>query len=114
MRTTALKRYKDRLDEMRSSLHSTIEQSVSAKNEDLQPPEVHESQLAEEAGVETTLERTEANLLHEVQAALDRLQEGIFGRCLNCGAVIAHERLEALPYAAYCIECERRQEQASQ
>ena len=88
MRTTALKRYKERLDEMRSSLHSTIEQSVSAKNEDLQPP--------------------------EVQAALDRLQEGIFGRCLNCGAVIAHERLEALPYAAYCIECERRQEQASQ
>jgi len=111
MRTTGLKRYKERLNEMRSSLHSTIEQSVSAVIEDLQPPEVHELPLTEEAVLETTLERTETNLLRDVQAALDRLEAGTFGRCVNCGAEIANERLEALPYAAYCVACERRQEQ---
>lgn len=111
MRLTTLKRYEERLKELRSSLHASIEQSVSAVIDDLRAPEVHESRLAEEAVVETTLERTEANLLRDVQAALDRLEAGTFGRCLNCGAVIAKERLEAVPYAAYCFECERRQEQ---
>lgn len=113
MSPTALKRYTDRLKDMRSSLHATIEQSVSAKIEDLRTPEVHESQLANEAIVESSLERTETALLRDVEAALDRLELGTFGRCLNCGASIAKERLDAIPYTAYCFECERRQEQSA-
>ncbi len=42
-----------------------------------------------------------------VDAALARLDEGGFGTCERCGKPIAPARLEALPWAAYCIECQR-------
>src|SRR6266550_4700337 len=45
--------------------------------------------------------------LAEVEAALTRLEQGTFGRCTRCGKDIAPERLEALPWAALCIECQR-------
>jgi DnaK suppressor protein len=51
-------------------------------------------------------ERAETQL-KLVDAALARLDEGTFGRCQNCGKEIAAERLEALPWAALCIDCQR-------
>ena len=51
-------------------------------------------------------ERAEQHLA-EVRAALERIDEGTFGRCTNCGRSIASERLEALPWAAHCIDCQR-------
>ena len=47
-------------------------------------------------------------LLSEVEAALDRLRVGTFGRCEVCGAEIDAGRLEALPWAARCIRCAAR------
>jgi DnaK suppressor protein len=44
--------------------------------------------------------------LAQVDAALARLDHGTFGRCLRCGRDIAPARLEALPWAAHCIECQ--------
>lgn len=41
----------------------------------------------------------------EVRAALDRVDQGTFGRCEECGQPIAAERLDALPYARYCTRC---------
>jgi RNA polymerase-binding protein DksA len=45
--------------------------------------------------------------LEQVEAALARLAGGTFGACVRCGRPIAAERLEALPWAAYCIDCQR-------
>lgn len=45
--------------------------------------------------------------LEQVDAALERLDQGVFGRCIRCGRPIAPERLEALPWAAHCIDCQR-------
>lgn len=45
--------------------------------------------------------------LRLVDAALARIDAGTFGRCLRCGNEIAAERLEALPWAAYCITCQQ-------
>ena len=49
------------------------------------------------------------NQLHldAVEAALARLDAGTFGTCIRCGRPIAPERLEALPWAAHCIDCQR-------
>jgi DnaK suppressor protein len=44
--------------------------------------------------------------LELVEAALARFEVGTFGRCLRCGNPIAPARLEALPWAAHCIECQ--------
>lgn len=46
------------------------------------------------------------DILAQVEAALERMDEGSFGVCRRCGRAVAAERLEAFPYVAYCIECQ--------
>jgi RNA polymerase-binding transcription factor len=53
----------------------------------------------------------EVLLLTEVRAALKRIADGSYGMCVRCGQPIAQKRLEALPWAAYCIKDEERLEQ---
>ena len=48
-----------------------------------------------------------AHQLAAVEAALERLDAGTFGTCARCGGPIAPARLEALPWATYCIDCQR-------
>jgi RNA polymerase-binding transcription factor len=50
-------------------------------------------------------------LLKEVVSALQKITEGGFGDCERCGEAIAEKRLEALPFARYCIECQRAVEE---
>src|SRR3990170_6565960 len=50
-------------------------------------------------------------LLKEVVTALRKLDEGGFGECERCGEPISEKRLEALPFARYCIDCQRATEQ---
>ena len=45
-------------------------------------------------------------ILGQINAALERMEEGTYGICLRCGKPIAAERLKAFPYVAYCIECQ--------
>jgi DnaK suppressor protein len=46
-------------------------------------------------------------LLTAVEEAIARLDAGTYGTCTSCGNPIAVERLEALPWAALCIDCQR-------
>ena len=48
-----------------------------------------------------------AQHLAAVDAAIARLDAGAYGRCESCGKPIPAERLEALPSAALCIDCQR-------
>src|SRR5262245_59199319 len=51
--------------------------------------------------------------LDEIAAALDRLDKGTFGKCEECHKEIPRERLKALPYARFCVECARKMERGS-
>lgn len=44
----------------------------------------------------------------EVVAALERIDEGTYGKCAGCGEAIAPERLEAVPWASLCVACKQR------
>jgi DnaK suppressor protein len=46
-------------------------------------------------------------LLRDVVSALQRIDDGNFGSCERCGEAIAEKRLEALPFARHCIDCQR-------
>lgn len=46
--------------------------------------------------------------LQEVDAALDRMDNGTYGRCESCGADIPPERLDARPVARLCLDCKQR------
>ena len=50
-------------------------------------------------------------ILKEVQAALRKIEDGSFGSCEHCGEAISDKRLEALPFARYCITCQRAAEE---
>lgn len=54
---------------------------------------------------EVGLRRDFEAMIQRIDAALARLDEGTYGLCLNCGRPIDPERLKALPYAEYDIEC---------
>lgn len=43
--------------------------------------------------------------LVQIRAALDRMDAGDFGECVNCGEPIADARLQAVPFALRCLSC---------
>lgn len=45
--------------------------------------------------------------LKEIEDALEKIEEGTYGKCITCGKDIPEERLDILPTAAQCINCER-------
>ena len=45
-----------------------------------------------------------------IDEALTRLAEGTYGICAECGAEISERRLEAVPFAKLCVECQSQQE----
>jgi DnaK suppressor protein len=46
-----------------------------------------------------------SHLANEIDRALEKLEEGSYGRCDVCGGEIVPERLEALPWAVLCVTC---------
>jgi DnaK suppressor protein len=50
--------------------------------------------------------------LEQIRAALERLAEGTYGRCQECGKTIPRLRLQALPYTPHCVECARKSQAA--
>jgi DnaK suppressor protein len=53
---------------------------------------------------------TERNLLRLIDEGLKRMKDGGFGECANCEKEIQQKRLEAVPWAKYCVECQEKQE----
>jgi len=51
--------------------------------------------------------------LEQVQDALHRIEDGTYGKCLVCGRAIEPARLEALPWAANCLEDQEKQDARS-
>ena len=56
----------------------------------------------------------ESNLLRNVRAALRRIEEGSFGVCLHCEEDISPKRLAAVPWTAFCIQCQEIADRSSQ
>jgi DnaK suppressor protein len=50
----------------------------------------------------------ESNLLRAVRLALRRLDDGSFGTCLHCDEEISPKRVNAVPWAAFCIQCQEQ------
>jgi DnaK suppressor protein len=50
----------------------------------------------------------ESNLLRSVRLALRRLDDNSFGTCLHCEEEISPKRLNAVPWAAFCIQCQEQ------
>ncbi len=53
-----------------------------------------------------SLSDTERATLLQIENALRRMEEGTYGKCANCGQPINILRLEAVPWARFCIDCQ--------
>ncbi len=60
--------------------------------------------------VELALMEMKAETLSKIDEAMQRLQEGTYGTCAECGQEIAEARLRALPFATLCVSCQEREE----
>ena len=70
--------------------------------------EEDQAQYSLEEAISLRLNGLEFSQLRQIQEALDRLQLGDFGICFACDERIPAKRLQALPWARYCVKCQER------
>lgn len=65
---------------------------------------------------DTLLKHNDAEFreLGEVRAAIDRLDDGTFGKCIECGKEIPAGRLEAIPWTQYCRDDQEKHERGGE
>lgn len=69
---------------------------------------------SEHAAIRSQLADFESRELKQIDAAIERIEEGRYGKCDSCGGSIGVERLRAVPYVADCIECARQAERRAE
>jgi DnaK suppressor protein len=110
---------KKRLEEKQAELLANLEGLTQAHPQPVDPIEANDGAPDfEEAAVdfletqqEQSIQVNEQALLTQVQAALKRIEQGTYGKCVECGRPIPEKRLEAIPWAARDIEHEAKLEQ---
>ena len=110
MKPTEIQHFQDRLLEMREQVREGIQTSRDALPDEVRPVGEHDWEPSGGLDSELAVEHNEEQAYHAINAALKRIEQGTYGRCIECQAHIPKARLNAIPYTAYCIECERKQE----
>lgn len=108
----------DKMKDMLLEQKNTIIGSLAAQSEDYKKiveagesgdeidvaSDVVDGRLLESLGAQ------DSNRLQMINNALDRIKQGTYGKCLVCKQDIPEERLEAIPYAFMCINCQSNTE----
>jgi len=98
---------RDALEAERARLLSDIDETIIAPGQMTYGSQAAAATQVFEQQRDLALRDRATTQLALVDAALARLEAGTFGACLRCGRPIASARVEALPWAAYCIDCQR-------
>jgi len=110
----ALERERDRLQHAAHAVHHTgslLEETgdLAIGSGDHLADSASETFMRE---LDEGLEENAEHILGEIDAALERIEDGTYGLCADCGGPIGEERLLAVPYATLCIDDKRAQERA--
>jgi len=54
---------------------------------------------------------TDRTMLAAIDQALERINQGVYGECVQCGDEIQQKRLDAVPWTSHCMRCQEKQEQ---
>jgi DnaK suppressor protein len=108
-----MKSYRDRLLERREGLFKQVnEAELSSRERDSEATQ-DPADMAANAYTKELLISMSANdrrLLDLIDEALVRTEAGEYGDCVNCGEPVSEKRLEAVPWARYCLKCQDLQE----
>ncbi len=121
MNKAELSTYKDLLLNLRARLRGDVSQlanaalkkSRSEANGDLSSMPIHMADIGSdnfEQEFTLSLMENEGGTLAQIEASLERIEEGSYGQCEECGAKIPKARLNAIPYATLCVRCAEHQE----
>ena len=106
-----LEKYRSAVLAMRGDQIELIEQK---KHKDLPEVEIGDEvdtasqMLDKEMNFEVT--NTEKEKLDSIEGALRKIENKTFGMCESCGKKIANDRLRVVPWARYCITCQKKSE----
>ncbi|GIW81937.1 MAG: hypothetical protein KatS3mg105_3744 [Gemmatales bacterium] len=101
-----------RAEALRKALASELEDLGTSKRRHLAGGDPADA--AFDAGndeVSSQLAQLEARELHQIERALARIEQGVYGLCEICQKRIPVARLNALPYSTTCVNCQREMEQ---
>jgi DnaK suppressor protein len=105
MTKTELNKFKEILENKQAELAHVLRNREGIAIEK-SPDALDEVQNAAERELAIRNLDRESNMLRNVRAALHRIDEGTFGVCAHCEEDISIKRLNAVPWAAYCIQCQ--------
>jgi len=92
----------------RTSISSDIEQVTELSTFDDHPADLASETFEREKDL--ALEGNILDLLGKVNTALEKIEDSTYGLCDSCGVEINPNRLEALPWASLCLDCQDRLE----
>ena len=113
LKTNPYQTYEDALRAKQRELLDSYERDKAAGNA---LPDDGIQDLADKAAsayskeLNFSLSDTERNLLMAIEEAFNRMREGTYAVCTNCGNVIGEKRLQAVPWTSFCIDCQELQE----
>jgi len=111
-KTLNLRPIKQVLEEQRAILLARLEkkQALFDPEDMLNPDKTDRAMFSRNNNRETLLLEHAELQLQDIDQALNRLETGTYGICSNCGENIQPARLEVIPTAALCINCQRIQD----
>lgn len=101
---------KNRVNKLLSEIKINGVYSNNELRQELSAYDNHPSDLGEEmadAQKEMAIRSNELSIMRKIDDALNKIDEGTYGNCKMCGNEINNERLNFLPYAEYCIKCQK-------
>ena len=87
---------------------TALSKSRSEAHGDLSSMPIHMADIGSdnfEQEFTLSLMESDAGTLDKIEAALERVEDGTYGHCEECGAKIPKTRLNAIPYATMCVKC---------
>ena len=104
-----LKRFKKILEEQKRALlqqaRKTLTEEAAFDTDDL-PDEIDLASSEYAQSMVFRLRDREKFLLKKIEKALSRIEDGTFGICERCEEPISAKRLQALPWAKFCVRCQ--------
>lgn len=108
-----LAHFKKKLEEMSDSILSGADRTINdmTDHNDNYPDPTDRASAESDRSFELRIRDRERKLLNKIKEAIERIDNGTYGICDDCGDEIAVERLDARPVTTFCIDCKTRQEQ---
>lgn len=110
MEPAEIQRYRDILNQKRDEISSAAPARATSSEPGSKSGDwIDNSSMESDIHVRLALKQTDSKVLRAIEEAILRLDQGVYGICMDCEEEIAAARLDAVPWTRVCINCKERQ-----